>query len=58
MLEQKHLTLLHCFLKNNLREDIKILYSFCRYIDDLGDDSSIGKSNAIKKLNVIKNQLC
>ncbi len=45
------------FFKKNLREDIKILYSFCRYIDDLGDDSSIGKSNAIKKLNVIKKSI-
>ena len=45
------------FFKKNLREDIKVLYSFCRYIDDLGDDSSIKKKHAIKQLNVIKKSI-
>ena len=45
------------FFKKSIREDIKVLYSFCRYIDDLGDDSSIKKTHAIKQLNVIKKSI-
>ena len=45
------------FFRKNLREDIKVLYSFCRYVDDLGDDSSIAKPHAINQLNEIKKSI-
>ncbi|MDC3091579.1 squalene/phytoene synthase family protein [Rickettsiales bacterium] len=35
------------------RKDIEILYSFCRYIDDIGDSKKFSTSNSKKKLLLI-----
>ena len=35
------------------RKDIEILYSFCRYIDDIGDSKKFSTSNPKKKLLLI-----
>ena len=45
------------FFPNNLRTDIKVLYEFCRYVDDLGDDSKQTIKISRKKLKKIKNNL-
>ncbi len=45
------------FLPKEIRKDIEILYIFCRYVDDLGDDQSLNKNESFKKLSSIKNDL-
>ena len=45
------------FFPNNLRTDIKVLYEFCRYVDDLGDDSKKRIKISRIKLEKIKNNL-
>ena len=35
------------FLPKNTRRDIKSLYTFCRYLDDIGDKKNI-KRNPLK----------
>ena len=31
------------FFSTNKRDDIKVLYLFCRFVDDLGDDKKLSK---------------
>ena len=45
------------FLPKNTRKDIESLYTFCRYLDDIGDEKNIKKKESIKKLNEIKNDI-
>lgn len=45
------------FLPREVRKDIEILYIFCRFVDDLGDDQSLNKNESFKKLYSIKNDL-
>ncbi len=45
------------FLPRNTRKDIESLYTFCRYLDDIGDEKNIKKKESIKKLNEIKNDI-
>ncbi len=45
------------FFSKNKQKDISILYTFCRYIDDLGDNPSIKKTEAKLQLELIKNDL-
>jgi phytoene synthase len=40
-----------------VRKDVKILYSFCRYIDDIGDKKEKSKENTKIKLEQIKKEL-
>ncbi len=45
------------FFPNDLRTDIKTLYEFCRYVDDISDDSKKTVKAAKLKLKQIKNNL-
>lgn len=44
------------FFSKSIREDIKNIYLFCRYIDDIGDDKNYKKDSKIN-LNKIKKEL-
>ena len=41
------------FLPKNTRKDIESLYTFCRYLDDIGDEKNIKKKNT--KSHIILN---
>ena len=45
------------FFSYNQRRHIKVLYSFCRYVDDISDSSFYSKNQASKLLNQIKKDL-
>ncbi len=45
------------FLPKQIKKDIESLYVFCRYLDDLGDDLNLSKSNSLKKLKIIKKEI-
>ncbi len=45
------------FLPKKIKKDIECLYIFCRYLDDLGDDSNLSKTNSFKKLKIIKKEI-
>ena len=45
------------FLPKNIREDIENLYTFCRYLDDIGDEKKVKKKESIKQLDEIKNSI-
>ena len=45
------------FLPQKIKKDIESLYVFCRYLDDLGDDLNLSKSNSFKKLKIIKKEI-
>ena len=45
------------FLPKNIREDIENLYTFCRYLDDIGDEKKVKKKESIKRLDEIKNNI-
>ena len=45
------------FLPKVIKEDIENLYIFCRYLDDLGDDLNLNKTQSFKKLKIIKKQI-
>ena len=45
------------FLPKNTREDIENLYTFCRYLDDIGDEKKLKKKESIKQLDEIKNNI-
>ena len=45
------------FLPKNTREDIENLYTFCRYLDDIGDEKKVKKKESIKQLDEIKNSI-
>ena len=45
------------FLPKHTRKDIESLYTFCRYLDDIGDEKHIKKNESIKKLNEIKKDI-
>ena len=34
------------FLPKNIREDIENLYTFCRYLDDIGDEKKVKKKES------------
>ena len=42
------------FLPKNTREDIENLYTFCRYLDDIGDEKKLKKKQIKQHLNQIK----
>jgi len=45
------------FLPKVIKKDIENLYIFCRYLDDLGDDLNLNKTQSFKKLKIIKKQI-
>ena len=45
------------FFSYTQRRHIKVLYSFCRYVDDISDSSFYSKNQASKLLNQIKKDL-
>jgi phytoene synthase len=45
------------FLPKKIKKDVEILYIFCRYIDDLGDDFKESKKKVKSKLKLIKKDL-
>lgn len=45
------------FLPKEIKKDIENLYIFCRYIDDLGDDLNLNKTDSFKKLKIIRKQI-
>ena len=45
------------FFSTDKRDDIKVLYLFCRFVDDLGDDKKLSKKVSKKKLTKIKKEL-
>ena len=45
------------FFSKKKQEDISILYTFCRYIDDLGDNPLIKKTTAKEHIDLIKNDI-
>ena len=45
------------FFSKKKQEDISILYTFCRYIDDLGDNPQIKKTTAKEQIDLIKNHI-
>ena len=45
------------FLPKVIKKDIENLYIFCRYLDDLGDDLDLNKTNSFKKLQIIRKQI-
>ena len=45
------------FFSTDKRDDIKVLYLFCRFVDDLGDDKKLSKKVSKIKLTKIKNEL-
>ncbi len=45
------------FFSTEKRNDIKVLYLFCRFIDDLGDDPKLSKKVSKIKLKKIKKEL-
>ena len=42
------------FLPKKLKQEIEILYIFCRFIDDLGDSNNSSKTYILKYLKRIK----
>ena len=42
------------FFPNYIKKDIRTLYEFCRYIDDIGDDQK--RSSKSSKFKLEKNQ--
>ena len=36
------------FLPKNIREDIENLYTFCRYLDDIGDEKKVKKKAGVR----------
>ena len=45
------------FFSKEIHNDVKILYYFCRYIDDVGDSNLLTKENSKKQLKKIKHQI-
>ena len=45
------------FFPNYIKKDIRTLYEFCRYIDDIGDDQKRSSKSSKFKLEKIKNDL-
>ncbi|MEE2695107.1 MAG: phytoene/squalene synthase family protein [Pseudomonadota bacterium] len=45
------------FFSKEVRNDVNSLYSFCRYIDDIGDEKERSKNKAKIKLKLIKKEL-
>ena len=45
------------FFSKSQQKDIAVLYSFCRYIDDISDSNEFDKTEAKKKLESIKKEL-
>ena len=45
------------FFSTAKRDDIKVLYLFCRFVDDLGDDKKLSKKVSKIKLTKIKKEL-
>ena len=45
------------FFSTDKRDDIKVLYLFCRFVDDLGDDKKLSKNVSKIKLTKIKKEL-
>ena len=45
------------FLPKKIKKDIENLYIFCRFLDDLGDDQNLSKTESSKKLRIIKKQI-
>ena len=45
------------FLPKKIKKDVEVLYIFCRYIDDLGDDFKESKKKVKSKLKLIKKDL-
>ena len=45
------------FLPKVIKKDIENLYIFCRYLDDLGDDLDLNKTNSFKKLQIMRKQI-
>ena len=45
------------FFSRSQQKDIAILYSFCRYIDDISDSDEFNKKEAKQKLESVKKEL-
>ena len=45
------------FFSKSQQKDIAVLYSFCRYIDDISDSNEFDKTEAKKKLESVKKEL-
>ena len=45
------------FFSKNQQKDISILYSFCRYVDDISDSNEYTKIEAKKKLELVEKEI-